>query len=194
MLPIWVVNSVRRLLLLIFKTWTVFKLMPVRVLKKVLVIKTLFAFLTPVVNESPVRAGRAVHAISPVSTNSGMVREVRRVKFVRVKDPVILVMVLLPKLTKLPASAEITLPLMVSGPSRLMVPAAWGPKRTSPLIVEQVVYWAASAWELMVAVACEQREALWARIRKTRSALCLDQLGWLSRFILAFPARDAQTR
>jgi hypothetical protein len=47
----------------------------------------------------------------------------------------------------------------------LMTPDALGPTRTSPVIVEQSAYCVASAWELMVAVAWEQMEAVWAVMR-----------------------------
>lgn len=70
--------------------------------------------------------------------------------------------VLLPRLIRLPASWQIRLPVICLGPSREMTPPALGPIRTSPLMVWQEAYCVASAWELMVAVDWEQREADWA--------------------------------
>jgi len=40
-------------------------------------------------------------------------------------------------------------------------------------MVEQEAYWDASAWELMVAVAWEQMEALWAGLEREKLVLAV---------------------
>jgi hypothetical protein len=77
----------------------------------------------------------------------------RVVKVARSKRPPIEPRVELERVIKPDALRQIKSPVICSGPSRAMVPVAEELMRTSPLIVEHPVYCAASACELMVAVA-----------------------------------------
>ena len=80
-----------------------------------------------------------------------------RVKLLSVKSAPMEAMVVLPKLTKLPAFWQITLPSTVSGPSRLTTPSAFGPTTMLPETPSvQAARGAASAPELIVIVGCAQ--------------------------------------
>lgn len=99
-LATWVLKVFNRLLLSICKVATVFKLIPSRVLKKVLEMVTLVALLTTDGKASWDKAGRAVHAMVLADSNAPMERVERRVRLVNLKEPPIEPIVVLPKVTK----------------------------------------------------------------------------------------------
>jgi hypothetical protein len=139
-------------LLLMFNVPTVAKLIPSRVLKKVLVMSTLSAIVTGPEKVSWGRAGSAVHEIEPTVVKSVNARVERRVRlFSRNCSPMVPIEEL-PRLVNWPAFSQIRLPVICSGPSMLIVPAAVGLMRTSPVIVKHEANRVASACELMVAV------------------------------------------
>jgi len=108
------------------------------------------------------RAGRDTHEIFLTDVRSLKENVDNRVRLYKSKAPPTEPKVVLPRLVKAPASWQMKSPVICSGPSRLITPAALGPMRTEPSMVEQEAYCVASACELMVAVDWEQREAVWA--------------------------------
>lgn len=144
-------------------TSTVSRLIPLRVLRKVLPITTLSAFVTLASNLRVSKAWSAIHEISLTSVRVVKLRTERRVKLVKVKDFPMVVMLSLPKVRRSPASSAIKFPVISLGPLMMIEPEASGEIRTSPLIVEQPVYCAAWTWLVIVAVAWEQMD--WARLR-----------------------------
>lgn len=139
-----------------------FKLIPSRVLRKVLVIKTSVAseMVAGMVRDD--RAGKEFHEMFLTDCRSVIDRVDRSVRLNKSMAAPIEPIEELPRLVNWPALWQIKLPVICWGPSMLMTPDASGPMRTSPSMVEQEAYCVASAWELMVAVDWEQREAVWA--------------------------------
>lgn len=159
-LAIWVLKVFNRLLLSIWRTETVSKLIPSRVLKKVLEMVTLVALLTVPGKVSCDKAGRACHAMVWTDSSALMERVERRVRLVNVKAPPIEPMVVLPKLVRPPLFSHLTPPVTCCGPSMLIIPEAEELTRMLPAMVEQEAKAVASAWELMVAVDWEHMEAV----------------------------------
>lgn len=112
MLATWVLKVLRRLLLSICRVATVPKLIPSRVLKKVLEMVTLVALLTVDAKVRPGRAGRAVQSIVLTEVKAAMLRVERRVRLVNVKAPPIEPIVVLPKLVKPPAFSQVKSPVI----------------------------------------------------------------------------------
>lgn len=96
MLATCVLNSVNRLLLLILIVPTVTRLIPLRSPRKVSVMVTLLAMLTPVVKVSSDKAGSADQSIVVTSSNAVKASVDRVVKFERVKEAPIVAIVELP--------------------------------------------------------------------------------------------------
>jgi hypothetical protein len=151
MLAIWVLKVFSLLLLSISSVATLSKLIPSRVLKNVLEMVTLVAFLMAA--ESCGRAGRAVQAMVLTDASDGIERVERRVRLFIVKAPPIAFRVVDPRLVRPPALLQVKSPVICCGPSMLMTPAALVPTTMLPEMVEQEANCEASAWELMVAVA-----------------------------------------
>jgi len=156
MLAIWAVNVVRRLLLLMFKVPTVIKSIPFRVVKKVLVIVTLFDCVMGPGSVSDERAGSADQKIVPTEVNSVNCRVDIRVMLNRLNSPPMLVIVLLVREIKFPAFADVMLPVTCPGPLISMMFAASGPIRMDPFTVLHEARAVASACELMVTVEAVQ--------------------------------------
>lgn len=110
-LATWVLKVFNRLLLSIWRTETVSKLIPSRVLKKVLETVTLVALLTVAGKVRADKAGRACHAIVSTDSKALMESVERRVKLFNVKAPPIEPMVVLPKLVRPPAFSQVTEPV-----------------------------------------------------------------------------------
>jgi len=112
MLATWVLKVFKRLLLSICRVATVPKLIPSRVLKKVLEMVTLVAELTVAGKVSEERAGRAVHAMVLTEVKSLMERVERRVRLFNVKVPPMEPIDVLPKLVKPPAFSQVKSPVI----------------------------------------------------------------------------------
>jgi hypothetical protein len=175
MLATCVLSVCRRLLLLTSKVCTVIKLIPSRELKKVLLMVTLSAWETVAGKVRRDRAGNADQSIVLTEVSSVMERVDRRVKLNKLKVPPMEPMVELPRLVNWPAFSQMKSPVICSGPSMLISPAASALTRTSPEMVVHAAYCVASACELIVAVAWEQMEAVWAKVRQIDG-----QQGWSS--------------
>lgn len=142
----------RRLLLLMSKVPTVIKLIPSKVLKNVLVIKTLSAVLTSAAKVRDGRAGRAVQEILPTVVSVSICKVERVVKLLRRKLPPIVTTEEDIRVVSSPAFSTMKSPVISSGPLISMVPEAEVPTRTEPEMVEQELKAVASAAELTVAV------------------------------------------
>lgn len=121
--------------MLISRSPTVIKLMPLRVLKKVLVIVTLTASEMDKGNVSADRAGSAVQLMVPTLVNLSNWSVDNKVKLNRVKEPLDVAMDAIEALERevnWPALLTIKLPEMEGGPSKLRTPDASGPMRTLP--------------------------------------------------------------
>lgn len=110
-LATWVLKVFNRLLLSISRTETVPKLMPSRVLKKVLEIVTLVALLTVDGKVSADNAGRATQLMVWTDSKAVMERVERRVRFCNVKACPIEPIVVLPRLVRPPAFSQIKEPV-----------------------------------------------------------------------------------
>lgn len=88
-----------------------FRLIPSRVLRKVLEMVTLVALLTTDGKVSWDKAGRACHAIVLADSNALIERVERSVRLVNLKEPPIEPMVVLPKVTRLPLFSQIRSPV-----------------------------------------------------------------------------------
>lgn len=139
-------------MLLMSKVSTVFKLIPSRVFKKVLVMVTLLAVLTDWVKVRLERAGRAAQLMIPTVSRALNWRVDKRVKLLNSKVPAIVAIEVLVRDVIAPLFSTIKSPLICSGPSIAMVPGAVVLIKMSPLMVVQSAKAVASAAELMVAV------------------------------------------
>jgi len=111
-LAICVLKVFSLLLLSICRVWTVSMLIPSRVLRKVLEMVMLVALVMVEGKVNCERAGRAVQTIVPTLVKSDMESVDRSVKLLRLNAPVIVPIVVLPKLVSPPALAQITSPLI----------------------------------------------------------------------------------
>lgn len=109
---IWVLNVFKRLLLSICRVETVSKLIPSRVLKNVLEMVTLVAWLTVAGKVSWERAGRAVQAMVLTEVKSLIDRVERRVKLLSVKAPPMEPIDVLPRLVRPPAFSQVKSPVI----------------------------------------------------------------------------------
>lgn len=156
MLATCVLKVFRRLLLSIWRVWTVFRLMPSRVLKKVLETVTLLALDTVAGKVNCERAGRAVQEIVLTEVNELNRRVERTVKLFKKKVPPIEPMFKAVKPVRNPAFSTWISPVTCWIPSRARSPTVLGPTTMLPEKVEQPESAVASAAELTVAVDCVQ--------------------------------------
>lgn len=140
-----VLNSFNRLLLSMFRVAAVSMLIPSRVLKKVFEIVMYLALEMTAGSVRLERAGREIHEMLLTDERSVKEKVDKTVKLNRSRDLPTEPKVVLPRLVKPPASWQIRLPVICSGPSSCRTPDAAGPIRTSPSMVEQEAYWVASA-------------------------------------------------
>jgi len=138
-------------------TDTLARLIPLRVVRKLFVIKTVLALVITAGKVKVDNADRALNLMFLAAVNSSKLRVDIRVKLVRVKSVLIVWIVVLPKLVSSPAFSQTRLP-MVAGPSREITFAAFGPTTMVPATDVQLARGDASAWELMVIVGWEQKE------------------------------------
>ena len=138
-------------------TDTLARLIPLRVVRKLFVIKTVLALVITAGKVKVDNADRALNLMFLAAVNSSKLRVDIRVKLVRVKSVLIVWIVVLPKLVSSPAFSQTRLPT-VAGPSREITFAAFGPTTMVPATDVQLARGDASAWELMVIVGWEQKE------------------------------------
>lgn len=112
MFATWVLKVFRRLLLLMFNVPTVIKLIPSRVLKKVLVITTLVALEIVAGKVREDRAGSADQLMLSTDWSSLIVRVDSRVKLNNWKDLPMEPIEVLPRLVNWPAFSQIKLPVI----------------------------------------------------------------------------------
>lgn len=117
MLATWVLKVVRRLLLLMSMLAAVSKLIPSKVLKKVLVMRTLVAFLMKEGKVNSCKTGSPENSIDPTSVRSVKERVERTVNSSRWKIPPIDVMLEDDKLVNWVALLTMKSPVTCWGPS-----------------------------------------------------------------------------
>lgn len=153
-LPSWLVNSVKRLLLLMFRVCTVRRSIPSKVLRKVSLISTVLAVVTPTSPKlSWPRAGSDLQPMLPTLFKAWNPRLDRRVRLVNVKAPSMDVRDVLWRLVIAPLFSQIRSPVILWMPEISMSPGAAVFSRMDPLKVLHSDSCVASAWEAMVAVA-----------------------------------------
>jgi hypothetical protein len=155
--------------LLILRTLAVAKLIPSRVLKKVLVMVTVEALVMIAGNVNDDKAGRALQLMVVADFKTVKDKVDNKVKLLSVKSAPMEVIEALDKLVKPPAFWTETAPATVEGPSREITPAASGPTTMLPDTDEQNARPEASAAELTVIVGCEQRVGVCAATAPMRA-------------------------
>lgn len=143
---------------------TLFRLIPVKSARKVLLMVRLLAFDRGPWKLRDGSCGRETQLMTLAVVNAPKDSVDRVVRLNKSKLPPIELMVELPNVIRPPALWQVRLPRICPGPSRLIAPTTASPMTTLPERVGQPEYWAKSAWELRVTVGCAQAEAVavWA--------------------------------